>query len=105
MSTLEVRVPGRVWEDALDPAATGMQAALELPQPRRQKKGRGWIAVYDQVPTGVAFKLAKYLSDRATTLAGQAPEPREREVYRVMANTAWIISQVAQTVRASQEAG
>lgn len=102
MSTLEVRIPGRVWEDALDPMATGMQAELELPEPRRQKKGRGWTAVYDQVPAHVALELAEYLVDRAATLGNQDVEPRERELYRIMRHVGWITKTAAQAVRASQ---
>lgn len=95
MSTIEVRIPGRVWEDALDPMTTAMQAELGLPQPSRQKKGRGWTAVYEQVPADVALELALYLDERADTLSQQSPEPRERELYRVMRHTGWVTKTAA----------
>lgn len=85
MSGLTVKVPGVVWADFLDPRATEMQAELELPEPGRITRGRGWTAVYADVPVAVARELAEYLRDRGELLLSNsdpAYDGRERGWYR-----------------------
>lgn len=89
MTTTTIKVPGRVWDDFLDPLISGMQAELGLPQPKRVNAGKGWRAVYENVPTEVARELADYLYDRGDTLLGQGvsdpDDPFEkagRDTYR-----------------------
>lgn len=82
---IDVQMPGRVWDDFLDPAATGMEAELELPERRVVKRGRGESVFYDGVPDPIAAELADYLSDRAGLLLNNSdPEfdARERGIYR-----------------------
>jgi hypothetical protein len=82
---IEIRIPGRVWYDALDPMASGMEAAIGLPQPQAMKKGRGETFVYRDVSPKQAVEVADYLQDRATTLGSQwGLEPAERELYYTM---------------------
>lgn len=86
---MELRIPGRVWYDALDPMATGMEADLELPQPHVQPKGRGVTFVYRDVTNTQANDLADYLEERAQVQSSYAGlDPNERELYRVMGSTA-----------------
>lgn len=69
-ATLDIRVPGSVWNDYLDPSATTMQAELELPKPVWKKSGSHQSAIYTGVPPAVARELADYLFDRADSLLG-----------------------------------
>lgn len=78
---IKVAVPGRVWEDALDPMASAMQGELGLPEPRWVKRGYGSQAVYDDVPVSVAIELADYIGPRAFTLIGQ-DDPENAHVHR-----------------------
>lgn len=83
-----IHVPGRVWEDFLDPSCSTMQDELGLGAPERQKIGAGWRAVYRDVPVAAAADLAEYLHDRAETLLGQSFDSydewdrRARDMYR-----------------------
>jgi hypothetical protein len=65
-----IRVPGVVFDDYLDPNATGMEAELGLGPRRYRRVGAGRQVLYD-VPGSVALDLAGYLHDRAETLRGQ----------------------------------
>lgn len=76
-----IRMPGRVWEDYLDPKASQMQGEIGLPNPRRVKRGKGWTAVYDDVTPEQAEEVAEYLRDRAWVLLGNE-EPEYRGVHR-----------------------
>lgn len=83
-----VRIPGRVFDDYLDEKASGMAAALGLPEPGRRKAGKGWSYWY-VVSAAVAEELGRYLAGRAETLLGQGItdpydpfEKRERDVHR-----------------------
>lgn len=92
---LDVRIPGKVWDDFLDPRASGMQAELGLGEPRHVRRGRGTQAVYDNVPAESVLELAEYLRDRGNTLLAQGiddpydPEEKAtRDVYRSAVKTA-----------------
>lgn len=81
--TLVVRIPGSVWYDALDPAATDAQADHGLEEPRTVTRGKGWQAVYDDVPVEAALELAEYLSSRASMLLSQGYlEKYEADTHR-----------------------
>ncbi len=71
MITIDVRIPGRVWYDFLDPSATDMQAELALPEPEHKRAGKGSSFIYRDVPQAVALDLAEYLYDRGDMLLGQ----------------------------------
>jgi hypothetical protein len=80
-----ITIPGRVWEDFLDPSATGMQAALGLTDPLTVKRGRGWSAVYRWITADTAHDLADYLRSRGELLLANSDpeyEGRERDIYR-----------------------
>lgn len=94
MTNLTITLPGRVWEDYLDPMASGMQAELGLSEPERKPQGKGWRAVYIDVPTTVAHELAEYLSDRAELLLGQ-DDDGQRNVHRAALKAAETIDRVA----------
>lgn len=83
---IDLTIPGRVWGDCLDPAATDMQAALGLPAPTHRRRGRGWSAIYLNVPTDAARELAEYMRDRADTLGPDDPE--NSSLYSAMRQTA-----------------
>lgn len=87
--TVTIKVPGRVWWDALDPLASQMQAELELGEPRRVRRGRGETMIYEGVSVQQARDLAEYVGGRGSMLLGQRPtyvddpdEKRERDTYR-----------------------
>lgn len=89
---MELRIPGRVWYDALDPQASGMEADIGLPQPRVQPKGLGRTFVYEDVTELQAYEVADYLHSRSLLLSSQSGlDPNERELYRIMDRTARII--------------
>jgi (2Fe-2S) ferredoxin len=88
---LTVRIPGAVWYDALDPAASGMAREMGLPKPRSRKQGKGTSYFYDDVTTEQAQEIAEHLRDRGELmLANSEPwyETRERTTYRAMIRTA-----------------
>lgn len=87
MVTVKVAVPGRVWEDFLDPLCSGMQAELGLPQPKRVTAGKGWRAVYEAVPTEVARELADYLYERGDLLLGQSVDDPYDPMEKAMRDT------------------
>lgn len=92
---MQLRIPGRVWYDALDPNASGMEAEIGLPQRRVQPKGRGVTFVYDDVTDEQAAEVAEYLEERALLLSAQSGlGPNERELYRIMARTGRAIHEV-----------
>ena len=74
--TITITVPGAVWYDYLDPAATGMQAELGLPLPRHRRVGKGSQAVYEGVSPEVARELADHLEDRAGGMLNSDDEDR-----------------------------
>lgn len=93
--THTISIPGRVWEDFLDPMCSGMQAELQLPEPRRVRAGKGSRYVYDAVPKETALHLAGYLHDRGDTLLGQGIsdpydpfEKADRDMLRAAVKTA-----------------
>lgn len=73
---MKVIVPASVWQDFLDPAATGMESELGLRERRAtpffRKRGKGGTYVYEDVSPEVAIELAGYLNDRGDTLLGQS---------------------------------
>lgn len=86
---MQLRIPGRVWFDALDPDATGMQADLGLPQPRRQPKGMGVTFVYEDVTNEQAADVADYFFERSHLMSSQSSlDASDRELYRIMQRTA-----------------
>lgn len=86
---LQLRIPGRVWYDALDPSTSGMEAELGLPQRHAQPKGRGVTFVYENVSDEQATEVAEYLDTRAAVMSAQSGlDPNERELCRIMARTA-----------------
>lgn len=76
-----VTLPGRVWEDYLDPLASGMQADIGLPAPTWRKVGKGTQAIYSDVTCAQALELVEYLRDRAEMLLTNE-EPEYRGVHR-----------------------
>lgn len=80
-----VTMPRTVWDDFLDPLASGMQSELELPAPRHRALGRGGQVIYDDVPIDIARELGDYLRSRAELLLSNSDpefEARERGMYR-----------------------
>lgn len=78
-----IEVPGAVWEDFLDPDASGMELALGLRDRRAtpfvRRYGRGCSYRYSDVPRDVVVELAEYLVDRGDTLLGQGvSDPYDR---------------------------
>jgi hypothetical protein len=63
-ATMDVTLPGRVWSDALAPAAGGAQG-LELPPPTLKPYGRGFRVSYVGVELDRAEELADFLIRRA----------------------------------------
>jgi hypothetical protein len=93
-----IDIPGRVWEDYLDPAASGMQADLGLPNPEVLRRGKGWTARYRDIDPAVAGELADYLDDRGNLLLGQGVddpydpvEKADRAMHRAARDAAWKI--------------
>lgn len=108
---VKVAVPGRVWEDYLDPHCSAMQAELGLPEPRRVSAGKGWRAVYGELPTEQALDLAGYLRDRGDTLLGQGvsdpydpTEKAERDMHRAAIKAAETITAAAKRADAMRRA-
>jgi hypothetical protein len=106
MLLIDVGVPGRVWEDFLDPMTSGMQAELGLPEPEIKKAGKGRRFVYRDVPITVALDLAGYLAARGDTLLGQGiddpydPEEKAaRDTLRAGVTTAAKIRSEVQRAR------
>lgn len=64
---MEIRIPGRVYRDYLEPGATDMQAALGLSEPNFSTRGRGTQVIFDTTPD-VAAELARYLIHRGDTM-------------------------------------
>ena len=81
-STLtEWRVPGAVWDDALDPAATGVPREEGWPEPiRHVRRGYGYQAIYQDIPRRIAIAIASYVLDRAEGLTfGVDPDESARQ--------------------------
>jgi hypothetical protein len=68
----KIDIPGRVWWDALDPNASGMQAELGLSEPTMVKRGKGMTFRYEDVPSETALEIAEYIGDRGSMLLGQS---------------------------------
>lgn len=98
---IEIRVPGRVWDDYLDPNCSTMQVELGLdavPQ-RWRKVGKGSQLIYSDVPLDIARELADYLNDRGRSLLGDE-EPETRGVHRrAMLLAAAIRAQIKETTQ------
>jgi hypothetical protein len=67
-SSQTVTVPGKVWDDYLDPMVTPIAQEIGLPDYTQRRKGRGWQVVYAEVSPETARDLAGYLEDRAESL-------------------------------------
>jgi hypothetical protein len=67
----KIDIPGRVWYDALDPNASGMQAELGLSEPTMVKRGKGTTFRYADVPSETALEIAEYIGDRGSMLLAQ----------------------------------
>lgn len=87
--TIDVSIPGRVWDDFLNPDVSEMQRDLGLSLPIRQKAGKGFRVIYHALPLDVAAELAEYLHDRGDMLLGQSIadsydpwEKASRDTYR-----------------------
>lgn len=78
---IDIRVPGVVYFEALDPLATGVPEELELPDPRRVSRGKGWTFYYDGLTLWQAEEVASHLIDHAYTLMGDV-YPEERAALR-----------------------
>jgi hypothetical protein len=69
--TIEIVVPGAVWDDYLDPLSSGMEAELDLGARRRRRAGYGFQMIYEGASLESAYELAGYLADRAELLLNQ----------------------------------
>jgi hypothetical protein len=78
---IDIRIPGRVWYDYLDPMASGMAAEIGLPRPHWTKVGKGHQAIYREVSVAQAREVAEFLMDRGFLLLNNV-EPEEREIHR-----------------------
>jgi hypothetical protein len=84
---LTITMPGAAWEEAFDPAASGMAADLGLPAPTFKRRGRGFSATYENVTPEQAREVARHLIDMGELfLSNSDPEyeARERGRYRTM---------------------
>lgn len=71
MNTVTIKLSGRIWDDYLNPAASGMAAEIGLPDPMHVKHGKGSRVIFEDVPADDAKEVADYLADRANLLLGQ----------------------------------
>lgn len=101
--TYTIDVPGRVWHDALDPLASGMEMDLGLGRcdSQRIRRGHGFTVRYEGVPAQVARELADYLADRGETMLNQGvsdpydpSEKADRDTQRASIRTAEQIRQI-----------
>ena len=67
-SAQTITVPGKVWDDYLDPMATPIAEQIGLPDYTQRRKGRGWQVIYPKVCPEAARNLAGYLEDRADAM-------------------------------------
>lgn len=86
---MRVSIPARVWHDALDPLASGMEEALGIEPSRWVRRGRGASVEYE-LTAAEASELAEYLADRAEMLLPQS-EPEDRSVLYAMRKAAGAI--------------
>lgn len=93
MTGLTIRLPGVVYDDYLDPMATGMQAELGLGEPTIRKAGYGYRVTYEGVSPEVALELARYLDDRAWVARGNGE--MDNHVHRVAMKSAEAIRKQA----------
>lgn len=98
-----ISIPGRVWDDFLNSDVSEMEHDLGLPKSSRVRRGRGFRAIYRNVPLGVAEELSGYLRDRGDTLLGQSIsdpydpfEKSARDTYRAAIKSADEISGLVQ---------
>lgn len=70
MTTIQVGIPGRVWDDYLDPNCTSMESEIGLTDFHTVKRGKGCTVVYT-CAVDQAIELGQYLVDRGWTLLGQ----------------------------------
>lgn len=99
MQLATIRIPGRVYDDYLDPMVSGMAAELELAKPLFVKRGKGTSALY-AMTAEQALEVAGYLHDRGVTLLGQGIsdpydpfEKADRDTHRAAIKTAERIRQ------------
>lgn len=95
MSNSAIEIPGRVWDDFLNPLTSGMEKDLGLPRPTHRRRGRGFVVRYENVTANTARELAEYLRDRGETLLNQGVcdpydpmEKAERDTYRAAIRSA-----------------
>jgi hypothetical protein len=109
--TIDFALPGKVWDDYLNPDCSSMQAELEedgLPKPERKRAGKGERYVYRGVPLEVAEYVAEYLASRAEMLLGQMVvdpydpfEKAERAMFRAALDRA---ADIRAAIAAAREA-
>jgi hypothetical protein len=79
---LTLAVPGKVWSDALDPAATGMARELGLPEAVHQSVGRGHQIRYEGLRREQLERTLAYLDEWASSVSSDAGPGRIYEETR-----------------------
>jgi hypothetical protein len=95
-----VSMPGRVWDDFLNPDVSTMQAELGLPEPQRVKIGKGLQVVYYDVPRPVAMEVADYLWSRGDMLIGQSISDPYDPMEKAARDTLRAACKTAEKIRA-----